>query len=221
MSQPASALTGLAGESVALCDVAVSAVVQDLLAEVAVSQTYRNDEHVNIEAVYTFALPLDAVLLDLHVHIGGRALKGVVVEKNAAERRYEEAVEAGDAAVMLEGIEPGLYAMNVGNLLPRETAKITFRYAILYRWTGDRLRFCLPTTIAPRHGQRQHQPHQRPEPSLTVENQFSLRMEVFGALRCAARSSRARPTPLSWPRSRTRPHCPCGRRRRSWAGTSS
>ncbi|QKS30672.1 MAG: VWA domain-containing protein [Candidatus Accumulibacter similis] len=185
MNKLASALTGLGGERVALCDVSVSAVLQDLLAEVAVSQTYRNDERVNIEAVYTFPLPLDAVLLELEVEIGGRLLKGVVVEKKAAEGKYEDAVEAGDAAVMLEAIEPGLFTMNVGNLLPQETAKITFRYAILYRWAGDRLRFFLPTTIAPRFGESPHLPHQAPKPSLTVENQFSLRVEVRGALRDA------------------------------------
>ncbi|MCC6869904.1 MAG: VWA domain-containing protein, partial [Burkholderiales bacterium] len=185
MNKLASALTGLEGERVALCDVAVSAVLQDLLAEVTVSQTYRNDERTNIEAVYTFPLPLDAVLLDLEVDIGGRVLEGVVVEKKAAEEQYEDAVEAGDAAVMLEAIEPGLYTMNVGNLLPQETAKITFRYAILYRWAGDRLRFFLPTTIAPRFGESPHQPHHAPEASLTVENQFSLRVEMFGALRDA------------------------------------
>ena len=183
MNKLASALTGLEGERVALCDVSVSAVLQDLLAEVTASQTYRNDERVNIEAVYTFPLPLDAVLLELEVEIGGRLLKGVVVEKKAAEEKYEDAVEAGDAAVMLEAIEPGLFTMNVGNLLPQETAKITFRYAILYRWAGDRLRFFLPTTIAPRFGESPHLPHQAPEASLTVENQFSLRVEVLGALR--------------------------------------
>lgn len=185
MNKLASALTGLEGERVALCDVSVSAVLQDLLAEVTVSQTYRNDERVNIEAVYTFPLPLDAVLLELEVEIGGRVLNGVVVEKKAAEEKYEDAVEAGDAAVMLEAIEPGLFTMNVGNLLPQETAKITFRYAILYRWAGDRLRFFLPTTIAPRFGESPHLPHQAPEASLTVENQFSLRVEVLGALRDA------------------------------------
>jgi Ca-activated chloride channel family protein len=185
MNQPASALRGLEGERVALCDVEVSAVLQDLLAEVTVSQTYRNDERANIEAVYTFPLPLDAVLLDLEVDIGGRVLTGVVVEKEAAEEDYEDAVEAGDAAVMLEAIEPGLYTMNVGNLLPQETAKITFRYAILYRLVGDRLRFYLPTTIAPRYGESPHLPHQAPEASLTVENRFSLRVEVLGALRDA------------------------------------
>ncbi|MGE0673516.1 MAG: VIT domain-containing protein, partial [Methylibium sp.] len=185
MNKLASALTGLGGERVALCEVSVTADLQDLLAEVTVSQTYRNDERVNIEAVYTFPLPLDAVLLELEVEIGGRVLKGVVVEKKAAEEKYEDAVEAGDAAVMLEAIEPGLYTMNVGNLLPQETAKITFRYAILYRWAGDRLRFFLPTTIAPRFGESPHLPHQAPEASLTVENQFSLRVEVRGALRDA------------------------------------
>ena len=185
MKALASALCGVGNERVALCDVAVNAVLKDLLAEVTVAQTYRNEERVNIEAVYTFPLPLDAVLLELEVEIGGRVLKGVVVEKSAAEKDYEEAIEAGDSAVMLEELEPGLYTMNVGNLLANETAKITFRYAILYRWAGDRLRLSLPTTIAPRYGDSPHQPHQAPDASLTVENQFSLSVEIFGALRDA------------------------------------
>ena len=72
MKALASALCGAGNERVALCDVAVNAVLKDLLAEVTVAQTYRNEESVNIEAVYTFPLPLDAVLLELEVEIGGR-----------------------------------------------------------------------------------------------------------------------------------------------------
>ena len=161
----------------------VSATLRDLLGEVTVCQTYRNDEDVNIEAVYTFPLPLDAVLLDLRVTIGDRTLTGVVVEKKAAEEKYEDAVAAGDAAVMLEAIEPGLYTMNVGNLLPKETATITFVYAIVYRWVGDTLRLSLPTTIAPRYGASPHAPHQAPESSLEVENHFSLKVGISGSLR--------------------------------------
>jgi uncharacterized protein YegL len=73
--------------------------------------------------------------------------------------------------------------MNVGNLQPGEKATITFRYAIVYRWAGDRLRFFLPTTIAPRFGKSPHLPHQVPEFSMTVENSFSLQVEIFGCLR--------------------------------------
>jgi Ca-activated chloride channel family protein len=183
MNNLASALTSIHGERVALSDVSVQANLHDLLAEVTVSQTYRNDEHVNIEAVYTFPLPLDAVLLDLQVEIGGRVLKAMVVEKKVAEERYEDAVSSGDAAVMLEAIEPGLYTMNVGNLLPQEIAIIKFSYAIVYRWADDQLRIFLPTTIAPRYGQSPHSAHQVAESSLTVENKFSLELNVFGALR--------------------------------------
>jgi Ca-activated chloride channel family protein len=74
MNNMASALMGIHGGRVSLCDVSVSAILHDLLFEVTVSQSYRNDDCVNIEAVYTFPLPLDAVLLDLQVEIGGRAL---------------------------------------------------------------------------------------------------------------------------------------------------
>jgi Ca-activated chloride channel family protein len=74
MNHVASVLSGLQGERIVLRDVVVSAVLRDLLAEVTVSQTYRNDEQVNIEAVYTFPLPLDAVLLEVTVVIGGRGM---------------------------------------------------------------------------------------------------------------------------------------------------
>jgi Ca-activated chloride channel family protein len=185
MITTASALIGLNGERVALTDVSVSATLRELLSEVSVTQTYRNDEHVNIEAVYTFPLPLDAVLLDLQVEIGGRVLKGAVVEKTAAEESYEDAIASGNAAVMLQEIEPGLFTMNVGNLLPNEKATITFSYALLYRWADDRLRIFLPTTVAPRFGESRHAPHQAPTSSLMVENRFSLKIEVFGSLRAA------------------------------------
>lgn len=185
MNAKASALCGQSGERVALCDVAVTAVLADLLAEVTLTQTYRNDERTSIEAVYTFPLPLDAVLLSLDVTLGGRRLRGTVVEKSEAEDRYEDAISEGDAAVMLQNPEPGLYTMNVGNLLPGEQAKITVRYALLHRWSGDQLRLHVPTTIAPRYGASPLAPHQTPESSLTVENRFSLRVEVQGALRDA------------------------------------
>ena len=185
MNHPASSLRGSNGEQVALRDLAVDARVRDLLAEVNVTQTYRNEEKINIEAVYTFPLPLDAVLLEIRVQLGARVLTGAVVARQQAQTQYEEAVAEGDAAVMLEAIEPGLYTMNVGNLLPGEEAKISFKYALLYRWHGDRLRLSIPTTVAPRYGVSPHQPHQVPETSLVVENRFNLRVEIEGSLRQA------------------------------------
>jgi Ca-activated chloride channel family protein len=197
MKMKAPSQLGSLGERVALCKVAVSAVLADLLAEVTVTQTYRNEENTNIEAVFTFPMPVDAVLLSMDVALGGRRLRGVVVEKSEAEEQYEEAIEEGDAAVMLENPEPGLYTMNAGNLLPGETAIVTVRHALLHRWNGDSLRFHLPTTIAPRYGKSPLAPHQAPEHSLSVENQFSIDIEVAGALRNAQFDCPTHPVRLS------------------------
>src|ERR1700744_900386 len=101
MQALASALIGIHGEKVALRDAAVSMVLRDLLSEVTVTQTYRNTERVNIEAVYTFPLPLEAGLLAVEVKLGARVLRSTVVEKKAAEAQYDKAVSEGNAAVML------------------------------------------------------------------------------------------------------------------------
>ena len=178
-------LKTIEGDQVPLQGLDVDADIRDLLSEVTVTQTYRNAEAVNIEAVYTFPLPLEAVLLELTVTIGERVLCGKVIEKQTAEARYEEAITDGDTAIMLEQDEPGMYTMNVGNLQAGETVVIRFRYAMLQRWSGDHLRFLLPTTIAPRYGDPGMgglAPHQQPEYDPLGERDYSLRVWVSGLL---------------------------------------
>ncbi|MEE8271653.1 MAG: VIT and VWA domain-containing protein, partial [Alphaproteobacteria bacterium] len=173
------------GGTVVLEDVRAEAALDDLSAEITVAQRYRNAEDTNIEAVYTFPLPLDGVLLGFEVELGDRKLAGMVVEKKEAERHYEDAITDGDAAVMLQQVEPGLYTANVGNLLPGETAVIRFTYALLLRWSGDRVRLMMPTTIAPRYGDPTAAglaPHQAPEHAFDAERSFALKVAVSGVL---------------------------------------
>ena len=182
----AAVLESVHGEGVVLEEVRAEASINDLLAEVTVAQRYRNPEDSNIEAVYTFPLPLDGVLLGFEVEIAERKLTGTVVEKSDAERRYEDAITDGDAAILLEQAEPGLYTASVGNLLPGETATIRFRYGLLLRWNGDRVRFMMPTTIAPRYGDPAAAglaPHQSPEYAFDAEQSFKLHVSVRGVLK--------------------------------------
>jgi Ca-activated chloride channel homolog len=185
---PAPVLETKNQEVVALEGVNIEAKLHDLICQVEVSQKYRNIEKVNIEAVYTFPLPLDAVLLNFEVVFKDRTLKGVVIEKKAAEREYEGAITDGHAAFMLQQVEPGLYTMNVGNLLPGETVTIRCTYAICYKWQGDSLRFYLPTTISPRYGEPHKagfEPHQVPEYDLENVNAFALQIKISGLLKSA------------------------------------
>lgn len=170
---------------VALQSVNVEAEIENLLCQVTVRQRYQNLEKVNIEAVYTFPLPLGAVLMDMTIKTRTKELKGVVVEKSEAEERYEDAITEGDTAIMLEQVDPGLYTMNVGNLQPGEAIDISITYAELFKWRDNSLRFFLPTTIAPRYGDPESlgiQPHQAPEYDLTNENPFTISLSIFGAL---------------------------------------
>jgi len=170
---------------IALKSVHVDAVLNNLLCKTIMTQVYQNLEKKAIEAVYTFPVPSQATLLDLKICVGDRELKGVVVEKSLAESQYEDAVIEGDAAIMLEQVESGMYTLNVGNVLPGEMISITIQYAELFCWQGDTIRYFLPTTIAPRYGDPEKtglQPHQIPESQILVENHFHLRITILGDL---------------------------------------
>jgi Ca-activated chloride channel family protein len=180
------------GREIALKGVNVRARLHGLMAEVEVEQLYRNPQTTNIEAVYTFPLPLGAVLLGLEVEIAGKTLSGTVVEKKQAEREYEDAVTDGNSAVMLEEAGPGLYTASLGNLMAGESAVIRYRYGLLLSWQGSKLRFLLPTTIAPRYGDAGAaglQPHQAPVTSLEAEYPLDLAVTVEGDLAAATIAS--------------------------------
>ena len=170
---------------VALQSVNIEAEFKNLLCRVNICQKYQNLESVNIEAVYTFPLTASAVLLDLTIKTKTKVLKGTVLEKSKAEDRYENAVTDGDTAIMLEQVNPGLYTMNIGNVLPKEEVEITLTYAELHKWQDDSLRFLLPTTIAPRYGDPESvglELHQTPEHDLLAENPFSITVTALGLL---------------------------------------
>ena len=173
------------GRTIVLENVSVTATITDLFSQVTMAQTYRNSEEVNIEAVYTFPLPVDATLLDFRVRLGEKEMTGVVVAREEAEESYEDAITDGDTAVMLEQTEQGLLTPSLGNLLPGETAEITLVYGQFLRWNGNLVRFMLPTTLAPRYGDPLATgmlPHQVPEVSFDAERSFSLEISVQGVL---------------------------------------
>jgi Ca-activated chloride channel family protein len=123
-----------------------------LLFALEVEQRYRNDGERPIEAVFTFPVPLRAALLGLELELGERRLEAVAVARAQATERYEKAIDAGDAAVLLECVGNGLHTVSVGNLKPGESAVIRYRHAELLDANRGLLRLQVPTVIAPRYG---------------------------------------------------------------------
>ncbi len=83
----AAILRTLDGRTIALRGVSIRVALRDLICETEVIQKYQNSENTNIEAVYTFPLPVDAVLLDLEVKLAGKTLRGCVIERRPAGER--------------------------------------------------------------------------------------------------------------------------------------
>lgn len=167
--------------------------VSGLFFELTVEQRYRNATGRNIEAVYSFPLPWGAELMSLEFDLGGRTLAGTVVPRKVGEERYEDAIDAGDTAVLLERAADGIYTANVGNLMPGESAVVRYRYAQLLRLEKGHVRLTVPTVIAPRYGNAESQaglaPHQVPTSNLLVDYTFEIAIAIEGSLASGAVSS--------------------------------
>lgn len=170
------------GQAIPLVGMDIEAKIEGLMTAVNLEQRYTNSEKINIEAVYTFPLPIDAVLTSLVVKIDQRILRATILEKKIAEARYEEAITDGNTVVMLEKLASGMYTMNVGNLMAGETVAIQMQYAFTQRWQGNQLRLFIPTTLAPRYGNEPFAPHQMPENDFLVEHACSFKVQIIGAL---------------------------------------
>ncbi len=139
-------------DTVALQSVHAQGEVDGLLLRMKLRQVYRNTTGRELETVYSFPLAWGTTLLGLRVELNGKALNGSVIERSAAEARYEQAIEEGDLPVMLVREGKNLYSARLGNLKPGDEAVIEIHYGQLLVPEGGHTRIVVPTTIAPRYG---------------------------------------------------------------------
>src|SRR5687767_686754 len=116
--------TRIPEQKIALRGVRLRSVVAALAERTIVEQTFVNQESEAIEAIYTFPLPDDAAVCHFEVVTGDRVLTGVVEETEQAIEKYDAAIDRGDAAYLLEQERPNVFTIRVGNINPRQAAKI-------------------------------------------------------------------------------------------------
>ena len=139
------------GESIPLRGVEVAGDVLGGHAHIAVRQRYQNTEARPVEAIYTFPLPSDGTLVGFSMACDGRTIEGVVKEREAAFRDYDDAVLEGHGAALVEQERPNVFTASVGNLLPGEETVIEVRYIQRLHADEGALRVMIPTLVAPRY----------------------------------------------------------------------
>lgn len=149
---PFGAMEAAGGERISLRSVSISGQVEGLLFSSTIRQEYVNDTDKALEIIYTFPLGWGTALLGLEATIGETRLTGEVVKKTDAEEKYEEAVSAGDAAIMVQQSAPGLFTANLGNIRAGEKVTVELHCARLLRFEQGRVRLCIPTVIGERYG---------------------------------------------------------------------
>jgi Ca-activated chloride channel family protein len=146
-SAPVSSLRSTSGVSIPLLGVAIRATVTGGFTESTVIQRYRNSEEKPLEAIYTFPLPSTGVLTGFTMTAGGRRVTSVLKEREEAFRTYDDALQAGHGAALVEEERPNVFTASVGNLLPGEETVLEISW-LSRRDGGGRAPLSVPTLVA-------------------------------------------------------------------------
>jgi len=129
----------------------VQARIVGPMADVRVTQRYRNEGQRTIEAKYVFPGSTQAAVHAMTVRIGDRVLAATIREKQRARLEYEAAKKEGKTAALLDQHRPNVFQMNVANILPGDEVVVELRYTELLLPTDGRYRFVYPTVVGPRY----------------------------------------------------------------------
>lgn len=121
------------------------------IADVTVTQRYRNEGRRPIEARYVFPGSTRAAVHAMQVRLGGRVLHAQIEEKQRARIRHETAKREGKTSALLEQERPNVFTMNVANILPGDDVQVELRYTELVLPTEGRYEFVFPTVVGPRY----------------------------------------------------------------------
>lgn len=130
-------------------DVAVK--ISGVIADVTVTQTYRNEGQRAIEAKYVFPGSTRAAVGGLNVRLADRLITAQIREKQQAQIEYDSAKKEGKTAALLEQHLPNVFQMNVANILPGDEVKVELRYTELLVPQSGNYAFVFPTVVGPRY----------------------------------------------------------------------
>lgn len=179
-----------------LQNVEVSAVIEQTMIEVTVTQNYVNNGKGSIEALYVFPLPHGAQVTGFVAKTGGNQVTGRFMESDEAFREYDSAVRKGHSAFLLDNLRPDIFQVSLGNIAKGESVSITISYIEELEVVDNELRWVLPTVIAPRYSPTGKTDYFTP-PIGEAPYTLKIRAALKGFLRLKKVSSPSHPIDIS------------------------
>ncbi len=125
--------------------------IAGLIADVAISQVYKNECLTALEAIYTFPASTRAAIYSMEMLIGDRKIIAQIEEKKKAREDYEQAKQEGKRTSLLEQNRPNVFQMNVANIMPGEKIEVVLKYTEILIPEKGTYQFVYPTVVGPRY----------------------------------------------------------------------
>lgn len=125
--------------------------IAGIIADVNVSQVYKNEGKSTLEAIYTFPASSRAAVYAMKMTIGDRVIEAEIREREKARQEYEAAKSEGKTASLLEQERPNVFTMNVANIQPGDEIKVEMKYTELLIPEKGIYEFVYPTVVGPRY----------------------------------------------------------------------
>lgn len=147
----------VAGESAAPVDVPVplkhtdvKASIVGAISAVHVTQQFHNPFSEKIEAVYVFPLPENAAVNEFVMTVGERTIRGIIREKEEAQKIYNEAKSQGYVASLLTQERPNIFTQHVANIEPGKAIDVRVTYFSTLAYYDGWYEFVFPMVVGPR-----------------------------------------------------------------------
>ncbi|NLI81983.1 MAG: VWA domain-containing protein [Deltaproteobacteria bacterium] len=125
--------------------------IAGVIANVTVTQVYKNEGKKALEAVYVFPASTRAAVYGMKMTIGERTVTAQIQKREEARAAYEKAKQEGRSASLLEQQRPNVFQMNVANILPGDEIKTELQYTELIHLSDGVYEFVYPTVVGPRY----------------------------------------------------------------------
>ena len=129
----------------------VTTIIEGIIADTYVVQTYANQGTKPINASYVFPASTKVTIHGMQMRIGNQTVTATIKEKEEAKEEFEAAKSEGKSASMLSEQRPNVFTMDVANIMPGDEVHIELHYTELITPSEGTYQFVYPTVAGPRY----------------------------------------------------------------------
>ncbi len=129
-------------------ELAVEARLKNQVADVQVSQTFKNTGSRTIQAQFIFPLPYDGAIDAMTLLVNGKELPAKLMKADEARDRYQSIVRSQKDPALLEWIGTGMFQTSVFPIPAGETRTVSIHYSQLLRKDHGLTEFLFPLSTA-------------------------------------------------------------------------